>query len=56
MTSLILLFGLMFGIIAVWAGIALLKPDRKPKPRRPIVARRASDPWGVTQMRRGEIE
>lgn len=58
MTSLITFLALLFGGIAVWAGMHLLRGSRKPKPRprsRPAApANEPSDPWGVGRMRRGE--
>ncbi len=58
MTSLITILALLFGGIAIWAGILLMCASRKPSPRPPArpapAAKAPADPWGVGRMRRGE--
>ena len=58
MSGMILFLALLFGGIAIWAGVYMLKGGSKPAPRprvRPVTqAQPDADPWGVGQMRRGE--
>lgn len=58
MTGMIVFLALLFGFIAIWAGISMMGGSGKSPPRqRPRAASPAAaptDPWGARQMRRGE--
>lgn len=56
MSSMTLFLALLFGGIAIWVGITLMKGGNKPAPRpRPrAVAQAPADPWDAEPLRRGE--
>jgi hypothetical protein len=58
LSGVILILALLFGSIAVWAGVRLARDSNKPAPRprpRPLVRARApTDLWGVERLRRGQ--
>lgn len=58
LSSVILILALLFGAIAVWAGVYMARDSNKPAPRprpRPITrAKGPPDPWGVERLRRGQ--
>jgi hypothetical protein len=58
--GLIVVLALLFGVIAVWAGVQLTRESNKPVPRpRPSPPARAhvpTDPWSVQRLRRGQRE
>jgi hypothetical protein len=50
-------FALMFGGIAVWAGLYIIRDSNKPAPRprpRPGTRAKTADPWDIEQLRRGQ--
>ncbi|MBI4191639.1 MAG: hypothetical protein HY525_14000 [Betaproteobacteria bacterium] len=58
MTGTIIFLALVFGGIAMWAGISMMKRGNKPAPRPRVrtvaQAQTQTDPWGAAQMRRRE--
>lgn len=56
MTGIVLFLALLFGGIAIWAGINLLRANRKPaaRPRLRIIAPSPTDPRGALMMRQRE--
>lgn len=54
MTSVSIFLALVFGGIAIWAAIRLIKIIRKPASRPHVIERSPADPWGAGQMRRRE--
>ena len=58
LSGVILILALLFGGIAVWAGVHMVKGSNKPAPRpppRPVArAKGPTDPWGVERLRRGQ--
>ncbi len=58
MTGIIVFLALLFGGIAVWAGIQAFRADRKPaaRPHPRVIAPSPTDPWGALMARRRERE
>lgn len=58
MTGIILFLALLFGGIAVWAGIQVFRANRKPAspPHPRVIAPSPTDPWGAMMLRRRERE
>jgi hypothetical protein len=58
LSGLIVILGLLFGVIAIWASVKLArdnkKPAPRPRPRTPARIPAATDPFSVQRLRRGQ--
>ncbi len=58
LSGLIVILGLLFGVIAIWASVKLArdtnKPAPRPRPRTPARIPAGTDPFSVQRLRRGQ--